>query len=142
MSKKILTSSSTHAQLIRYFFVAFVGLVVDFGTVIFTKEVLEFHYLLAAVTGFVFGLAVTFTLSNRFVFGVPRGSQKKAFFLFGLIGLVGLLILSGLMFIMTGLIGLNYIISKTLATGVVFVWNFIARRTLYDPQEIKLPYEL
>lgn len=142
MLKALLTSSNTHAQLIRYFVVAAGGLIVDFGTVIFTKEILNFHYLLAVCCGFLLGLVVTYLLSNRFVFGTPRSSQKKAFLLFSLIGLVGLGLLNILMFLMTGLAGINYIVAKVLATGVVFAWNFIARKTLYDPQEIELPYEL
>lgn len=142
VTNNILKSSSTHAQLIRYFVVALIGLFVDFATIIFAKEIFNFHYLFAACCGFLLGLVVTYTLSNRFVFGIPKGSRKKAFLLFGLIGLVGLGILSLSMFLMTGLVGIDYIIAKALATIVVFAWNFIARRTLYSPQEIKLPYEL
>ncbi len=142
MFKELLTSSKTHAQFIRYFVVAAAGLVVDFSTVIFTKEVLNFYYLLAVICGFMLGLVVTYLFSNRFVFGTPKGNPRKAFLLFGFIGLVGLGILSLLMFILTGKLGINYIVAKSLATVVVFGWNFIARRTLYDPQEIKLPYEL
>ena len=142
MLKKILTSSKTQAQLIRYFVVAAVGLVIDFATVIFTKEILGLHYLVAACCGFILGLIITYVLSNRFVFGTPKASQQKAFMLFALIGLAGLGILNLLMFLLTGKLDINYIASKALATIAVFMWNFIARKTLYDPQEISLPYEL
>jgi len=142
MLQDLLKSSKTHAQFVRYFVVAAAGLVVDFSTVIFTKEILDFHYLLAVCCGFILGLFVTYVLSNKFVFGAPRDSFKKAFLLFGVIGLVGLGILSLLMWVLTGKLGINYIVAKVLATGVVFAWNFFARKTLYDPQEIELPYEL
>ncbi len=141
MIKNILTSSSTHAQFIRYGFVAGLGLVVDFGTVIFTKQVLGFHYLLAACAGFVLGLIVTYILSNMVVFGKPKGDRRKLFAIFALIGLVGLGILNLLMWGLTGGLGLNYILSKALATVVVFMWNFFARKRLYEEAE-ELPYEL
>lgn len=142
MLRDLLHSSKTHAQFIRYFLIAAVGLVFDFSTVIFTKEVLHFYYLVAACCGFLLGLVITYILSNRLVFGKPRDDPRKAFLLFGLIGLVGLGILNLLMWILTSKAGINYILSKALATIVVFVWNFFARKTLYDPQEINLPYEL
>jgi putative flippase GtrA len=125
---KILRTSK---QLIKYGFVAVVGLVVDFGAVIFAKEVLNFHYLVAVCLGFILGLILTYILSNRYVFGQPKGSHRKIFILFGIIGLGGLAILNLLVWLLTSKLGINYIISKALATIFVFMWNFFARRALY-----------
>lgn len=140
----LLHGSSTFAQMFRYGFVAGFGLVVDFGTVIFTGEVLGFHYLLAATSGFLLGLIVTYYLSNKLVFGQPKGDKRKVFILFAVIGLIGLIILNLLMWLLTGGLGINYIISKALATIVVFMWNFFARKALYkaEPEVKQVPYEL
>ncbi len=140
--KALLHGDSTFAQLFRYAFVAGFGLVVDFGTVIFTKQALHFHYLVAAICGFMLGLVVTYILSNMVVFGAPKGNKTKLFLLFGLVGLVGLGILSVLMWLFTGILGVNYIVSKALATVVVFLWNFFARKSLYRDDVKDLPYEL
>lgn len=137
-----LTGSSAQAQAIRYAGVAAIGLAFDFATVIFAKQVLGFYYLVAAVLGFTLGLIVTYILSNKFVFGAPKSSQAALLTQFTVIGLVGLGILSLLMWILTSGLGINYIISKVLATFFVFVWNFLARRRLYDDAAAKLPYEL
>jgi len=139
--KTLIKGNSTHAQMFRYAFVAGFGLVVDFGTVVFTKQVLGFHYLIAACAGFLLGLIVTYYLSNLMVFGAPKGDKRKLFIIFALIGLVGLGILNLLMWALTGGLGLNYIISKALATIVVFAWNFFARKQLYKDAD-ELPYEL
>ena len=138
---QLLKGSSTHLQMFRYAFVAGFGLVVDFGTVILVKQLLGLHYLLAACAGFLLGLVVTYFLSNLLVFGEPKGDKRKLFLIFGLIGLIGLGILNILMWGLTGGLGLNYIISKALATIVVFTWNFYARKTLYKEAR-QLPYEL
>lgn len=143
-TRKLLESSSTQAQLFRYIFVAGFGLIIDFSTIIFAKEVLGFHYLLAACAGFLAGLTFTFLYSNKYVFGQPKSSSRtRLFILFGVIGLVGLIILNILMWLMTGLLGINYIVSKALATIAVFMWNFFARKNLYKDEAAKnIPYEL
>lgn len=141
MLRSFLYGDSTQSQMIRYAFVAGIGLVADFGTVIFTKQVLGLHYLAATCFGFLIGLLFTYILSNMVVFGTPKGNHGRLFFIFAMIGIIGLLILSLLMWILTGRLGLNYIISKVLATIVVFVWNFFARKSLYK-EAGELPYEL
>lgn len=131
MIKKLLTSSSTHAQFVRYFVAAGIGLTADFFTVIVSKELLGIHYLLAACLGFTIGLVITYLLSNKIVFGTPDGNKRKLFLLFTFIGLVGLAILNLLMWLMVSGLSINYILAKVLATIVVFMWNFLARKSLY-----------
>jgi putative flippase GtrA len=136
MIEKILHHDTTQ-QFVKYAFVAGGGLVIDFGTVIFTKQILHFHYLVAACCGFLLGLIFTYFFSNKFVFGMPKGDQKKVFVLFGIVGLVGLGLLNLIMWILTGNLGVNYIVAKALATIVVFVWNFFARRSLFHDEDLE-----
>lgn len=119
-------------QFFRYFGVALVGYVFDFGSLIFLKQVLHVHYLLAATIGFIVGLAITYVLSNKYVFGESKLKSKKADFIaFALIGVAGLGMLNLLMWLLTGGFNVNYIVSKIAATVVVYLWNFFARRALY-----------
>lgn len=137
-----IKSRSVPGQFVRYFLVAGVGLGVDFGTIIFTKEILGFHYLIAACSGFILGLVVTYILSNEVVFGTPKGNKHVLFILFTIIGIVGLGILNLLMWLLVSKAGLNYLFAKVLATIVVFMWNFFGRKTLYMDNTQNLPYEL
>jgi putative flippase GtrA len=121
----------TSKQLIKYAVAAFIGLVIDFGSVVFTKEILGLNYLWAVTTGFLLGLLVTYLLSNKYVFGAAKINRKAEILLFTAIGIGGLFILDLLVWVMTGKLGLNYIVSKAIATIVVFTWNFFARRSLY-----------
>ncbi len=126
------TKNNVLQQFVRYFGVALVGYAVDFGLLILFKEVFHQHYLLAATVGFMAGLAITYILSSKYVFGESKFKSKKAdFALFSLIGLVGLLLLNLLMWGLTDGIGVNYLASKILATIAVYLWNFFARRALY-----------
>jgi len=135
--EQLRTLAGKHAhlskQFMRYLVVAFVGLGVDFGMLVFLREVVDVHYLVAAAGGFLAGLIVNYLLSERFVFsGRKIKSHTLNFGLFGLIGLVGLGILSLLMWAFTDGLGINYVLSKVLATVFVYMWNFFARRSLYS----------
>ncbi len=118
--------------VVKYFAVALIGYLVDFGSLMLCKEVFGLHYLVSASVGFVLGLIVVYVLSGRYVFGESKiASKSKEFLLFTGIGLVGLGILNLLMWAMTGGLGINYLASKIMATVVVYTWNFLARRAMY-----------
>jgi putative flippase GtrA len=121
-------------QLLRYFWVAMAGLVVDFLLLFLLTTVFSLYFLIGTAAGFVGGLIVTYFLGERFVFHSPKiSSGSTRFAIFGLIGLVGLGLLSLLMWLLTDVGHLYYLFSKVLATVVVYLWNFLARRKLYGP---------
>ena len=119
-------------QFARYFGVAGIGYVFDFGTLLVLHELLHVHYLIAAATGFIVGLVVLYVLSNLYVFKDSKIKSKSLEFgIFALIGVIGLGILSVSMWILTGLLGINYLLSKIVGTIFVYTWNFFARRAMY-----------
>lgn len=119
-------------QTAQYFWVALVGLVVDFGTLVVLTEFFGVNYLIAAVCGFLAGLVVNFVLSERFVFSDPKLARGwMRFGLFGLIGLIGLGLLTALMWLQVDVLGWHYVVAKVLATVIVYAWNFLARRWMY-----------
>lgn len=127
-----ITKSRLTKEFARYFGAALIGYGVDFGTLILLHELLGMHYLIAATLGFASGLFVLYVISNKYVFGGSKIKSKSAeFSLFALIGLIGLAILNVLMWLLTDKLAINYIVSKLVATVVVYVWNFFARRSLY-----------
>lgn len=119
-------------QFVKYFSAALAGYVVDFSLLIFCTEVLNLHYILAAIIGFIAGLIVVYLLSNKYVFGTSKLKSRTAEFgIFAVIGIVGLFLLTALMWILTDLANINYIFSKIVATIIVYMWNFFARKSLY-----------
>lgn len=116
----------------RYFIVALLGLFFDFGTLWLSAQIFKINYLVSASFGFLVGLVVNFILSERFVFKDPQIAKPIIrFALYALIGLVGLCLLTILMWLMVGVIGMNYLVAKIIATVVVYFWNFVARRLMY-----------
>lgn len=119
-------------QLSKYFWVALLGLVVDFGTLVLFTEIVGWNYLASAALGFSAGLVVNFFLSERFVFQDPSiANPRLRFVLYAIIGVVGLGLLGLLMWVLVDLFGVSYVVAKVLATVVVYAWNFLARRAMY-----------
>lgn len=118
--------------IVKYFFVALAGLVVDYFTLYTSVVYLSMHPLVGATLGFLAGLLVNYYLSNKYIFTNAKiKSNAINFIAFSVIGLVGLLLLNIIMFIQIELLAINYLIAKTIATVLVYFWNYFARSKLY-----------
>lgn len=121
------------SQFARYSLVAGAGYIVDVGVLYALHEYFQVYYLYAAITSFVLGLVIVYILSSLFVFTDSKIESKYLEIgIFSLIGVVGLIILTVLMWALTSFLGINYLIAKVLATVVVYAWNFFARRIMYN----------
>lgn len=134
--KKIFYTPTKNSllQFFRYAFVGGVAAFADLGVLYVLTEVFMIYHLISGVVGFVAGLSVNFLLSKIFVFSGEKNkhSASTEFIVYAIIGVIGLLLTELIMYAMTDIAGLYFMISKIVATGVVFVWNFVARKiTLY-----------
>jgi putative flippase GtrA len=111
--------------------VSLAGLLADFLVLYVLTEIFEVNYLLSAVVGFMVGLCINYLLSVKWVFNSRSLDNKHLEFIaFGGIGLVGLGINTTGMWFLTDELGVYFLFSKVLITGIVFLWNFTARRSL------------
>lgn len=117
-------------QFFRYGIVSGLALVVDFGGMILLKEVFGLHYLWAATASFLAGLTVNYLLSLAWVFSRSKYSRVKESIIFACIGVAGLGINDVIIWLFTEKLGIFYIVSKLVATGVTFVWNFGVRKVV------------
>lgn len=119
-------------QFLRYVFVGGVAAVVNIGSLFVLKEFLHMHYLLANIVGFVLGLITNYLLSKWLVFAKENSMNKVVEFItYAVIGVIGLGLDTLFMWVFTDKIHLYFMISKIIATGLVFIWNFAARKILY-----------
>ncbi|MBO8438573.1 MAG: GtrA family protein [Bacteroidetes bacterium] len=127
----IKKTNSLSMQFIRYIFVGGIAFIADYATLWCFTEYLHFHYLISASIAFIAGLAVNYILSTIWVFSKPVFSNKIVeFVLFGLIGVIGLVLNGIIMYLLTDKCGVHYMASKLVSTVTVFIWNFAARRFL------------
>lgn len=122
-------TSNVFVQLFRYVFVGGGAFIVDYFTLWLLADVVYVHYLLSAAVAFILGLIVNYLLSVRWVFNNGRLDNVWAeFFVFALIGIVGLGFNELIIYLCTGVLGIWIMLSKIISTGIVFLWNFFARK--------------
>ncbi|MBO4475751.1 MAG: GtrA family protein [Bacteroidales bacterium] len=117
-------------QLFRYGISGFSATAVDFLILtVLTEAFGEDLLLVWTAIAFISGLAVTYLLSTHWVFDSHRFKSKAAEALvFVLIGIVGLGLTELLMWLFAEKMGLFYLLSKLIASVLVFIWNFTAKK--------------
>ena len=121
-------TNNTLVQLFRYGFVAVGAFVVDYGFYFLLSYLMGVQYLVAALVGFFMGTATNYLISKFMVFqGEPKSRTFEVLLVF-LISGVGLLWLELGLYLITDVYGIHYLLSKLIMTGVVFLWNFFARK--------------
>lgn len=116
-------------KIIKYFFVGGTAAVVDISLFVIFAKLLEFNYLLVGFFTFLIATFVNYSLSIRFVFrsGV-RHTKKKEVFLVYLVSALGLALNLLVLFISHEAFYIELTISKLIATGSVFFWNYLIRK--------------
>ena len=118
-------------QLFRYAVVGGISFVVDYGSLWLLTEKAGLPYLWSAAIAFILGLICNYLLSTAWVFGESKLKNAWAeFAAFAIIGVIGLGLNELIMFAFTDGLGFHYMLSKIVSTGIVFFWNFLARRFL------------
>jgi len=115
-------------EFIRYFAASLIALIVDTGTLFILTSIFSVAYLLSGGIAFVFGLLVNYVLSIWWVFERRHAKAGFEMTVFLFTGLVGLLINEMVLWVLTGGFGLYYLFSKVASAGIVFLWNFFARK--------------
>ena len=127
----ITPTTNIWLQLLRYGFVGGVAFVADYGSLYLLTDIAHFHYLISAAVAFVIGLTVNYLLSISWVFKKERVTKPWIeFVVFSTIGVIGLALNEGIMYLVTDCLQLHYMLSKLISTAVVFFWNFFARKIL------------
>jgi len=115
----------------RYVVASAFALAVDFGCYVALIRYADVNYLIAAPLGFAFGLATVYVLSVRWVFGYRRLADRRAeFALFAAIGLAGMALNQGIIYLVVQTMPGSYEIAKIISAGIVFCFNFVSRKLL------------
>lgn len=119
-------------QLFRYFVSGASAVIVDASLLALLTELFgEGLLLLWTALSFSVGLLVTYLFSILWVFDSRNLDSRAAeMTVFALIGVVGLGLTEMLMWLFAGRLGLHYLISKGITVVLVFIWNFVAKKTL------------
>lgn len=117
-------------KVISYFFVGATAAIVDIA--VFGVLVKFFHlpWFPVAIFSFVLATAVNYVLSIRFVFeSQVRFSRQQEISLVFFVSAVGLVFNQFFLWVFIEQWHIDEVISKVMASGAVFFWNYLSRRT-------------
>lgn len=141
--KKIFLTSSNNLtiQFFRYVIVGGTAAFVDISLYNILAIVLQINHIAANTVSFLFGLVINYYMSREWVFNKKQHDFKKDFFLFAIIGVIGMLLSNFILYILIDcklLISMFEFLSqnmakslaKPIAVVIVLFWNFAARKVL------------
>jgi len=131
LANKFIVEKTDHIfiQLFRYFFVSGFSLIVDFSTLFIFTSIIGIHYLISTVLSYSIGLFVNYMISVAWVFHTRRIQNPRAeFFIFAIIGILGLGLNVLIMWVWTGLLGFFYLAGRIVSAAIGYVWKYFARR--------------
>lgn len=129
--RQLFDKGTLRGQLLRYGIVGVIAFLVDYSLLWILTEWAGLHYLVSAAIAFSVAFLCNYLLSIGFVFGLDREDGPwKNLSAFLLIALIGLGLNELIMYGCSDLLHIHYLLSKIVATVIVFFWNFLARRFL------------
>jgi putative flippase GtrA len=118
-------------EMSRFIIVGLASFAVDFGTLCVLTELGGIYYLTSAAIAFIFGITFNYVLSILWVFHKRLMAHwVPEFILFVLIGLCALGLNQLVMWYFTSELFIHYTISKIIATSLVAICSFIAKKVI------------
>ena len=112
-------------KFLKFGIVGLSGVVVDYSTTIFFKEIIGINKYAANSLGFAFAATTNYIINRKWTFKSTDPDVLKEFLLFAAIAAAGLFINNSIIWLLHDYLKLfDFYISKLMAIGVVFFWNF------------------
>ncbi len=133
MTRKMLSSKNLW-QFISYFGVGGAAALVEWAVFFFLEYAFNLPYLLATILAFIVSTTANWILGRIFTFKDSAYKDKKLreMVLVFLVSAIGLVFNLLLMYLFVTVLHMDTNLLKTmakiLATGIVFIWNFMSRK--------------
>lgn len=132
----IKASKKTIKLLVQIFKFGIVGgtaFIIDFVFLFLFKELINLPILIANTLSFTISTIYNYIASIYWVFDVNKeNSKNKQFITFIVFSIIGLLLNDLIMWILTSLMTIYYLLSKIIATIIVMIFNFITRKKFLE----------
>ncbi len=120
-------------QIMKFGVVGVIAFVIDYGLMVLLTEAFGVDYLVSATVSFIVSVTFNYFASMRYVFTHRKGmSRRREFVIFVILSVAGLIINDACMYLGTGLLAVDYRVTKIGATVIVMVWNFVTRKKFLD----------
>lgn len=119
-------------QIFCFLVVGTLSFIIDYSILFTLTEFIGIFYLLAAAIAFLISVIFNFYLSMRFVFDAKNMNQKEQFIIFITTSILGLALNEVGLLVLVEDAGIDYKIAKLIMTVIVMVFNFTARKILFE----------
>ena len=120
-------------QIFKFGIVGGTAFLIDYGVMVFCKEIIDFNVLISAFFGFTISVIYNYIASVKWVFDVKEeNSKKKNFIIFIIFSVIGLGLTELIMWFGTDIMKISYLIVKIIATIIVMIFNFITRKRFLE----------
>jgi putative flippase GtrA len=114
-------------QFGRFSIVGLMAAIFHYGTLIGLVEVFSIEPVFSALAGYTLGGTVSYLLNRRWTFSSDV-RHITAVMRFALVTFVGFLLTGLSMALLTGDLGLHYLLAQIVTTGIIMFWSFWTNR--------------
>ena len=120
-------------KIIRFSIVGGIATLIDFIFLYIFKEFLNMDVIIADTLSFIISVTYNYIASIVWVFDINKEKNKKIqFILFILFSIFGLVLNNIILYILTDIFNMYYLISKVVATLFAMIFNFITRKRFLE----------
>ncbi|MBG6236465.1 dolichol-phosphate mannosyltransferase [Pedobacter sp. CAN_A7] len=112
-------------SIVKFGITGMSGMVIDFSLTWLFKDVLHVNKFLANAIGFSAAVMSNYFINRIWTFQ-NKAKISKQLAAFITVSIIGLLLNSMVVYVFNNLLLLNFYLSKIIAVGLVFLWNFSA----------------
>lgn len=127
-------NKATIKQLMLYLIVGAGATVVEWACFYVLNDTLKMHYSIATALAFIVSTFANWLLGRWIMFKKTGQGVVKELLQIYAASVVGLLMNLAIMWLAIDVLKINNMISKIIATGIVFIWNFLIRKLLIYKQ--------
>ena len=120
-------------KIIKFIIIGGIATLIDFIFLYIFKEFLNMDVIIANTLSFIISVTYNYIASIVWVFDINKEKNKKIqFILFILFSIFGLVLNNIILYILTDIFNMYYLISKVVATFIVMIFNFITRKKFLE----------
>lgn len=113
-------------KFLKFGIIGFSGILIDYGATFFLKEILYINKYFANSTGFISAASSNYFLNRIWTFKSTNPQILKEYTLFLIISIIGLILNNIIIWLLNDyLLNINFYLSKLVAIGIVYIWNFL-----------------
>lgn len=125
---KVFLKSDRFAEIFRFGITGGISFLIDYGILYVLTEFFSINYLVSSGIAFTISVIANYFMCILWVFKGVKQNDTKAIILFVGSSIIGLFINQILMWFFVEKIQLYYMFAKIIATIIVMIWNYVAKR--------------